>query len=187
MQRNTSETQIYMELNLDGEGTSKIETGVGFFNHMLELFAFYAKVDLTIQAKGDLNVCDHHLIEDVGIVLGSLIKEALQDKKGIARYGNERIPMDEALCAVDLDISGRNYLVFNCDFKRDSISTYSNEMGKEFFYALASNAKMTLHINMLYGENDHHKNEAIFKAFGKALKAATKVEGNAIPSTKGSL
>ena len=120
-------------------------------------------------------------------MLGSLIKEALQDKKGIARYGNARIPMDEALCAVDLDISGRNYLVFNCDFKRDSISTYSNEMGKEFFYALASNAKMTLHINMLYGENDHHKNEAIFKAFGKALKAAIKVEGNAIPSTKGSL
>lgn len=187
IQRNTKETQIYMELNLDGTKKIDISTGIGFFDHMLTLFAFQANIDLIVKAKGDLAVCDHHLIEDTGIVLGKLIAEALQEKKGIARYGSARVPMDETLCYVDLDLSGRNYMVYNCDFKRDCINTYSNEMGKEFFYALASNAKMTLHINVLYGENDHHKNEAIFKAFGRALKQAVQVDGDMVLSTKGML
>lgn len=184
-ERNTKETQIYMAIDLDGSGKSEIDTGIGFFDHMLTLFAFHAKMDLTIQAKGDLHVCDHHLIEDTGILLGELLLEALQDKRGIERYGSARVAMDEALSCVDLDLCGRSYLVYHCDLKRESIHTYSCEMTSEFLRAFAYNAKMTLHINCLYGENDHHKIESIFKALGRALKQAVHKSGNSIPSTKG--
>lgn len=183
--RDTKETQIEMSINLDGSGTCDINTGVGFFDHMLTLFAFHSNIDLRCKAKGDLYVDDHHMIEDCGILLGELIQDALADKRGIARYGSMRLVMDETLCTVDLDISGRPYLVFNASFTRDNINNYSLEMTKEFFYALAMQARLTLHINIAYGDNDHHKVEAMFKGFGRALKQAIRVEGTAIPSSKG--
>ncbi|NBK97931.1 MAG: imidazoleglycerol-phosphate dehydratase HisB [Erysipelotrichia bacterium] len=183
--RDSKETQIEMAIHLDGEGKSEIDTGVGFFDHMLTLFAFHAKIDLIVKAKGDLEVCDHHLVEDTGILLGTLLLEALGDKRGIERYGNARVPMDEVLTCVDLDLSGRSYLVYHCDLKRDTIGAYSCEMTSEFLRAFANNAKMTLHVNCLYGENDHHKVESIFKALGRALKQAIQQSGNRIPSTKG--
>ena len=161
--RDTKETKIYEKINLDGNGNSEIDTGIGFFDHMLTLFAFHSNFDLVVKADGDLEVCDHHTIEDCGILLGKLFLEALDDKKGIARYGSMNLPMDEVLCNVTLDISGRPYLVFNCDFNRENIGT------------------------MFYGKNDHHKVEAIFKAFGRALKQAVKIESDKIPSSKGVL
>lgn len=184
-QRDTKETQIYAAINLDGSGKSEIDTGIGFFDHMLTLFAFHAKVDLTVRAKGDLYVCDHHIIEDTGIILGEILFEALNDKRGIERYGNAHVVMDEALTSVDLDLSGRSYLVYHCELKREKIGEYSCEMTSEFLRAFANQAKMTLHVNTYYGENDHHKVESIFKALGRALKMAVKVNGNDIPSTKG--
>ena len=155
--RDTKETKIYEKINLDGNGNSEIE------------------------------VCDHHTIEDCGILLGKLFLEALGDKKGIARYGSMNLPMDEVLCNVTLDISGRPYLVFNCDFNRENIGTMSCEMVEEFFRAFSVASGVTLHINVFYGKNDHHKVEAIFKAFGRALKQAVKIESNKIPSSKGVL
>lgn len=184
-QRDTKETQIYIALNLDGTGKSEIDTGIGFFDHMLTLFAFHSKIDLTIQAKGDLEVCDHHLVEDTGILLGELLLEALNDKRGIERYGSARVPMDETLTYVDLDLSGRSYLVYHCELKRDMIGAYSCEMTSEFLRAFAYNAKMTLHVNCMYGENDHHKVESIFKALGRALKIAVNKTSDTVPSTKG--
>lgn len=184
-QRDTKETKIYANMNLDGVGNSDVSTGIGFFDHMLTLLAFHAKIDLVVQANGDLNVCDHHLIEDTGIVLGKLVNEALNEKRGIERYGNARVPMDETLACVDLDISGRSYLVYNCELKRDMIGSYSCEMTSEFLRAFAFNANLTLHVNVAYGENDHHKVEAIFKALGKALRQAIKITSNEMPSTKG--
>lgn len=183
--RDTKETQIYIALNIDGSGKTDINTGVGFFDHMLTLLAFQADFDLTVIAKGDLHVCDHHLIEDTGILLGTLLASALGEKRGIERYGSARIPMDECLTCVDLDLSGRSYLVYNCELKRDQIGEYSCEMTKEFLQALAFNAKMTLHVNTMYGDNDHHKVESIFKGLGRALKIAVEQTNNKIPSTKG--
>lgn len=185
MQRDTKETQIYISMNVDGVGKSDISTGIGFFDHMLTLLAFHARIDLVVKAKGDLYVCDHHLIEDTGIVLGKLFDEALIEKRGIERYGNARVPMDETLACVDLDISGRSYFVYNCELKRDMIKDYSCEMTSEFLRAFAFNANLTLHVNVPYGENDHHKVEAIFKALGKALRQAVKITSNEMPSTKG--
>lgn len=185
--RNTKETKITARLNLDGDGTSTIDTGIGFFNHMLTLFAFHSGFDLDVQAEGDLDVCDHHTVEDIGIMLGDLLTSALGDKKGIARYGNFFLPMDETLAQVTLDISGRPYFVYNCELKRDSIGTFSCEMVSEFLRAFANHAQVTLHVNVLYGENDHHKVEAIFKALGRALAQAVKVEGDRLPSSKGVL
>lgn len=185
--RNTKETKITARLNLDGDGTSTIDTGIGFFNHMLTLFAFHSGFDLDVQAEGDLDVCDHHTVEDIGIMLGDLLTTVLGDKKGIARYGNFFLPMDETLAQVTLDISGRPYLVYNCELKRDSIGTFSCEMVSEFLRAFANHAQVTLHVNVLYGENDHHKVEAIFKALGRALAQAVKVEGDRLPSSKGVL
>lgn len=185
--RNTKETKITARLNLDGDGTSTIDTGIGFFNHMLTLFAFHSGFDLDVQAEGDLDVCDHHTVEDIGIMLGDLLTSALGDKKGIARYGNFFLPMDETLAQVTLDISGRPYLVYNCELKRDNIGTFSCEMVSEFLRAFANHAQVTLHVNVLYGENDHHKVEAIFKALGRALAQAVKVEGDRLPSSKGVL
>lgn len=183
--RNTKETQIEMALNIDGTGSNEIETGIGFFDHMLTLFAFHSNFDLVVKADGDLEVCDHHTIEDCGILLGKLFLEALGDKKGIARYGSMNLPMDEVLCNVTLDISGRPYLVFNCELIRENIGTMSCEMVEEFFRAFCVAAGVTLHINVYYGKNDHHKVEAIFKAFGRALKQAVKIESDRIPSSKG--
>lgn len=185
--RDTKETQITCYVNLDGDGTNDIHTGVGFFDHMLTLFSFHSQIDVKLQAHGDLEVCDHHTVEDCGILLGTCIKEALQDKRGIARYGSMMLPMDETLCNVTLDISGRPYLVYQCELKRDQIGNFSCEMVEEFLRAFAFAAGITLHVNVYYGTNDHHKIEAIFKALGRALKAAVKVEGNALPSTKGKL
>lgn len=185
--RKTNETEIKIDLCLDGLGNNSINTEIGFFNHMLELFAFHSEIDINLSAKGDTYVCDHHLVEDIGISLGNCIKEALNNKKGIKRYSTVFIPMDEALVMVSLDISGRSYLHFEADFNREMIGSFSTEMVKEFFRALAFNSGITLHIKVLYGENDHHKIEGIFKAFGRALKEAVKVVGNEIPSSKGML
>lgn len=184
--RNTKETQIAVELELDGQGTAQIATPIGFFNHMLELLTFHSGIDLAVRADGDVDVDDHHLIEDTGIVLGSLIRQALGDKRGIARYGSCRLPMDESLAQVDLDFSGRPYLVFDAVFHRDSIGSYSTEMTEEFLRALAFNAGITLHVHVS-GQNDHHQIEAIFKGLGRALRQAIRIESDRLPSTKGVL
>jgi imidazoleglycerol-phosphate dehydratase len=185
--RETKETSISISLNLDGTGKSNIETGIGFFDHMLTLFAFHSGFDLDVQANGDLNVDDHHTIEDIGILLGNCLREALGDRKGINRYGNFMMPMDETLCNVTLDISGRPYLVYHCELTREKIGDYSCEMTEEFLRALAVQAGLTLHVNVLYGTNNHHMVEAIFKALGRALKEAVKITGTEIPSSKGVL
>lgn len=186
--RVTNETSVELEIDLDGTGKSEIDTGVGFFDHMLNLFAFHSKTDLRVKADGDLNVCDHHTIEDVGITLGEAFKEAIGDKKGINRYGTFYVPMDETLALASLDISNRPFVVFDCDFKREKVGEMATEMVVEFFRAFAFNAGITLHLKVLYGENDHHKIEALFKAFGRALKEAKFVdEKNGLPSTKGKL
>lgn len=189
LERNTNETQIKLKINLDGSGKTNISTGVGFFDHMLNLFAFHGNMDLDVEAKGDLEVCDHHMVEDVGIALGKCFLEALGDKRGIRRYGNFFLPMDETLAHVALDISGRSFLHFDCDFKRESIGTFSTEMVVEFFRAFAFNSGITLHARVLYGENDHHKAEALFKALGRALREAKDVDKDnmVLPSTKGML
>ena len=186
--RETKETSVHVKINLDGTGKSEIDTGIGFFDHMLELFAFHSRCDLKVQATGDLNVCDHHTIEDIGITLGEVVKEALGDKMNINRYGTFYLPMDETLAFSSLDISDRSYLVFDCEFKREKIGEMSTEMILEFFRAFAFNGGITLHLKVLYGENDHHKAEALFKAFGRAFKEAKTVnEENGLPSTKGKL
>ncbi|MBD7913016.1 MULTISPECIES: imidazoleglycerol-phosphate dehydratase HisB [Clostridium] len=189
LERNTKETQIKLSLNLDGTGKTSIETGVGFFDHMLDLMAFHGMFDLDIKAKGDLVVCDHHLVEDVGIIFGKAFLKALGDKRGIRRYGTFFLPMDESLAQVSLDISGRSFLVFDCNFNRESIGNFSTEMVKEFFRAFAFNSEITLHERIIYGENDHHKIEALFKATGRAIREAKEVDKSnmVIPSSKGML
>lgn len=186
-ERSTKETSIKLSIDLDNYQESNINTGVGFFDHMLTLLAFHGKFTLNVEAKGDLYVDDHHMIEDTGILLGQAFKEALQDKKGIRRYGYARVPMDEALAVVDLDVSNRGYLVYNVDLYRYEINGFSLEMVKEFMYAFAINSGTTLHINLMYGDNDHHKVEAIFKALGQALKKAVKIVDDRLPSTKGKI
>lgn len=185
--RKTNETNTILEIDLDGEGISNIQTNIGFFNHMIDLLAFHSNININLNADGDIDVCDHHLIEDVGIALGKCMNEALGERRGIKRYGTFFLPMDEALVMVSVDISGRSYLHFEGEFKRENIGDFSTEMVKEFFRAVAFNAGITLHIRVLYGENDHHKIEGIFKAFGRALKEAITIEGNSIPSSKGVL
>ncbi len=187
LKRTTAETDIQCSLNLDGSAQIDVNTGIGFFDHMLTLWAFHSGYDLTLRAQGDLEVCDHHTIEDCGIVLGNAFKEALGDCVGIARYGNMRLPMDEVLCDVTLDISGRPYLVCNVEFMREKVGEMSTEMVEEFLRAFAFNAGMTLHVNVEYGKNDHHKIEAIFKALGRACKQASQIVSNSIQSSKGSL
>lgn len=187
LQRNTKETQIDLSISLDEDQvTSYVSTPIGFFNHMLELFSFHSNISIDLEAQGDVDVDDHHLIEDTGILLGQALKKALGDKRGIARYGNCRLPMDEALAQVDLDCSGRPYLVFECAFHRESIGVFSTEMVEEFLRAFAFNAGMTLHIHV-YGKNDHHQIEAIFKGLGRAIKQAIAIESDRLPSTKGVL
>jgi len=186
-ERNTKETQIKLSIDLDNYVESNINTGVGFFDHMLTLLAFHGKFTLNVEAKGDLYVDDHHLVEDTGILLGQAFKEALLDKKGINRYGSARVVMDEALAVVDLDLSNRGYLVYNVTLNRNDINGFSLEMVKEFMYAFAINSGTTLHINLMYGDNDHHKVEAIFKALGQALKKAICIVDDRLPSTKGKI
>lgn len=187
IKRETKETKIELTLNVDGEGKNQINTGVGFFDHMLTAFSVHSGFDLVLSCKGDLAVDCHHSIEDIGIALGAAFAEAVSEKKGIARYGTFTIPMDEALASCSLDISGRPFLVFNGEFGDYRLGDMDSEMVEEFFRAFAMNAMITLHINLLYGKNDHHKAEAIFKAFAHALKMAVKKEGSEILSSKGSL
>ncbi|MBP6492126.1 MAG: imidazoleglycerol-phosphate dehydratase HisB [Clostridia bacterium] len=187
IKRETKETKIELTLNVDGEGKNQINTGVGFFDHMLTAFSVHSGFDLVLSCKGDLAVDCHHSIEDIGIALGAAFAEAVSEKKGIARYGTFTIPMDEALASCSLDISGRPFLVFNGEFGDYRLGDMDSEMVEEFFRAFAMNAMITLHINLIYGKNDHHKAEAIFKAFAHALKMAVKKEGSEILSSKGSL
>lgn len=187
LQRETKETAIECYVNVDGTGVSDIETGIGFFDHMLTLLSFHSKIDIKLYAKGDLYVCDHHTIEDCGILLGTCLKDALGDKKGIERYGFMSLPMDETLANITLDISGRSFLVCNCELKRDCIGTFSCEMVEEFLRAFAFQAGITLHVNVAYGTNDHHKVEAIFKGLGRSLKQALMITSDELPSTKGKL
>ncbi len=184
--RKTHETDIYIDLDIDGSGITDISTGIGFFDHMLIALAKHGGLDLTVKATGDLLVDDHHLIEDTGIVMGQLIGEALGDKAGIARFGEARIPMDEALASVALDLGGRSYMVIDSDFCFPKVGDFSTQMVKHFFEAIAQNSKMNIHAHV-YGDNDHHKIEALFKAFAYALRRAALIEGNDIKSTKGVL
>ncbi len=187
--RKTSETDITLQFNLDGNGKTAISTGIGFFDHMLNSFARHGFFDLECQAKGDLDVDCHHTIEDVGIVLGQAIKEAIGDKKGINRYGSFLLPMDEALVLCAIDLSGRPYFVYDVELTTDRVGTMDCEMVKEFFYAISYSAGMNLHIKMLEGSNNHHIIEAIFKGFAKALDIATNHDERIkdVLSTKGSL
>ena len=185
--RNTLETKIKVEINLDGSGEAKIDTGVGFLDHMLTLMAFHGKFDLTILAKGDLCVDDHHTIEDIGICLGEAFKEAIGDRRGIRRYSTVYIPMDESLAYTSVDIRNRPYLVFNVGFTAEKIGNMSTQMFKEFFRAFVNESRITLHINLLYGENDHHKIEAVFKSFARALKEGSEIISKEVSSSKGVL
>lgn len=185
--RNTKETQISVKLNLDGNGVHNIDTGIGFFDHMLTALCVHGGLDLDVSVKGDLYVDGHHSVEDTGIVLGQAFKMALGDMKGIARYGTSYIPMDEALGFCCLDISNRPFLVYECDFQNQSTGEYDNCLTEEFMRAFAYNAGITLHLKCLYGSNDHHKNEAMFKALAHALKDALVIKGGEVLSTKGVL
>ena len=189
IERRTRETQIVLGLNLDGTGLSTVDTGIPFFTHMLEAWAKHGLMDLHLDAKGDLEVDLHHTVEDVGIGLGKAFKEALGDKKGIVRYGASFLPMDEALLHAAVDISGRSFLVFNVPVERTRVSNFDLDLLKEFFRAFAFNAEITLHVTMHYGANLHHIAEAVFKAVGRALAEATRLNLRMtdVPSTKGSL
>ncbi len=184
--RKTKETDISVKLDLDG-GAADISTGIGFFDHMLTALAVHGGMSFTVKAEGDLNVDGHHTVEDVGIVLGTAFKEALGDKKGIARYGTAFIPMDEALGFASVDISGRPFLVFDAEFPEEKIGDFDSCLAEEFFRAFAFNAGITLHLKCVYGKNSHHIAEALFKACAHALKDAKAAAGNEILSTKGVL
>ena len=186
--RTTAETSVRLRLDLDGTGISDIATGIGFFDHMLTHIARHGRFDLTVSAKGDLHVDDHHTVEDVGICLGKAIADALGEKRGIERFGAAFVTMDEALARTVIDLSGRSYLVFLAGFSRESINGFSLELVNEFFRAVATEGRMNLHVALLYGGNAHHQVEAIFKSFGRALRSAVQRTGdNEIPSTKGTL
>ena len=189
IERNTKETRIRVTLDLDGTGKGEIHTGVGFFDHMLDGFTRHGLFDLSAKCQGDVQVDCHHTIEDMGIVLGTAIREALGDKKGIVRYGSCMLPMDEALAMCAVDLSGRPYLVFDAPFKGDMVGAMDTQMAHEFFYAVSYAAGMNLHLKVLYGENDHHMMEALFKAFAKALDSATRFDPRItdVLSTKGTL
>lgn len=188
IERATKETQISVTVELDEKGRADIDTGIGFFDHMLTALSVHSGISMTVKVKGDLNVDCHHTIEDTGIVLGQALGQALGTKTGIVRYGTAYIPMDESLAMASLDLSNRPFLVFNCDFTNQSCGDYDLCMTEEFFRAFAFNAGMTLHINLLYGSNDHHKAEAVYKAVAHALKTAVTLnaDGNTL-STKGVL
>ena len=188
IQRNTAETQISLKLNLDGTGKSNIDTGVGFLNHMLTLFAAHGKFDLTVTCSGDTEVDDHHSVEDVGICLGQAFQAALGDKRGITRYGSFLLPMDEALILSAVDISGRSCLCYELEIPTEKIGTFDTELVEEFFLGFVRSCPMSLHLRQLAGKNAHHIVEGAFKALGRALKVAVALDGsNEIPSTKGVL
>lgn len=189
VQRKTKETDILMDFNIDGEGNGQIDTGIGFFNHMLHLMCKHGFLDMDLKSIGDLDVDNHHTIEDIGIVLGKALKEALGDKRGITRYANVFTPMDETLTMISMDLSGRPYLHFNVSFEREYVGNFETEVVEEFFRAFVNNSGATLHINLQYGKNTHHMIESIFKGFGRAIDQATRVEDriNGVLSTKGSL
>lgn len=186
VERNTKETQIKVSLNLDG-GEVQVSTGIGFFDHMLTAFGFYAGVGLQLEARGDLYVDGHHTVEDTGIVLGQALKEALGDRKGIRRFGSAYVPMDEALTFTALDFSNRPYLVFDAPMPQERIGDYDACLTLEFMRALAHNAGITLHQKCFYGANAHHITEGLFKSLGLAVKDAVRIEGTAVTSTKGVL
>jgi imidazoleglycerol-phosphate dehydratase len=188
--RNTAETQITVRVNLDGTGQAKLETGIGFFDHMLDQIARHGLIDLEIAAKGDLHIDGHHTVEDVGITLGQAVYKAVGDKKGIRRYGHAYVPLDEALSRVVIDFSGRPGLIMNVPFKSGMIGSFDTQLAHEFFQGFANHAFVTLHIDNLRGENAHHQCETVFKAFARALRGALEMDPRAagtIPSTKGSL
>ena len=188
--RKTNETAVDVDVDLDGTGVAKIATGVGFFDHMLDQLARHSLVDMNIAAKGDLHIDDHHTVEDVGIALGQALKQALGDKRGVTRYADCLLPMDETLTRGALDVSGRPFLVFKVDFPTQKIGTFDTELVREFFQALAMNAGLTLHVETLYGANSHHIAESCFKAVARALGAALAIDPRQaarIPSTKGAL
>lgn len=189
IRRKTKETDINLSFCVDGSGNANVNTGIGFFNHMLDLFSKHGLFDLEVYAKGDLDVDAHHTVEDVGIVFGQAIKEALGDKKSIKRYGTTFVPMDEALAMVALDLSGRPFLVFEASFENSRVGDMDTELIEEFFRAVAFNAGMNLHIKVLYGKNTHHMIEAVFKAFGRALDEAARIDDRiyGVMSTKGIL
>lgn len=188
--RKTAETDIQLSINLDGSGQSDIQTGVGFFDHMLELFAKHAVIDLTVRANGDLHVDQHHTVEDTGICLGQAVKEALGDKAGIRRYGHFTLPMEETLVNVAIDLSGRYYMVFNAEFPSSKIGDFDSELVEDFWQAFAANVLGNYHVNVHYGRNSHHISEGIFKCTARALRMAIAADERMqgiIPSTKGTL
>ena len=188
--RKTEETEISVAVTLDGSGKRSISTGIGFFDHMLDQLAKHSLIDMTIAAKGDLHIDQHHTVEDTGIALGQALKQAVGDKRGITRYGTAYLPMDEALSRVSLDFSNRAFLVWNVNFPTEKIGQFDVELVREFFQALASQAGLTLHVENLYGANSHHIAESCFKALAKALRQAVEVDPramDALPSTKGAL
>ena len=190
IERKTKETNISIQLNLDGTGKYSIKTSIPFLDHMLSLMCKHGLFDLTIKAKGDIDIDNHHTVEDVGIVLGKAVKQALGDMKGISRYGQASVPMDEALASVCLDISGRPYLVYKADFpKKSKLKDFDPDLIEDFLQAFVSNSGVTLHVGVLYGRNTHHIIEAVFKALGRALRQAAGIDPRAkgIPSTKGKL
>jgi imidazoleglycerol-phosphate dehydratase len=188
--RKTKETEVSVKVSLDGSGRSEIATGIGFLDHMLDLLARHARLDLKVAAQGDLHIDQHHTTEDVGIVIGQAVKQALGDMRGIVRYASLHLPMDEALTRVAIDVSGRPGLVFKVDFPRDKIGDFDVDLVREFFQAFAMNAGVTLHVETLYGDNAHHVAESCFKGLARALRTALAIDADAaneIPSTKGSL
>jgi imidazoleglycerol-phosphate dehydratase len=190
VKRTTKETDIAVTVDLDGRGKAAIATGIGFLDHMLDLLARHSRIDMTVKAAGDLHIDHHHTTEDVGIALGQAVKQALGDLRGITRYADVHLPMDEALTRVAVDISGRPFLVFKSAFSRDKIGTFDTELVREWFQAFAINAGITLHVETLYGTNDHHISESCFKGLARALRTAIAIDPRAkdeVPSTKGSL
>ncbi len=190
IKRKTTETDITVSVNLDGMGRYKIDTEINFLNHMLALFSKHSLIDITIKAKGDIYIDEHHTVEDIGICLGKALSKALGEKKGIERYGFSLLPMDETLAEVAIDLGGRPYLVWNVSFKREKIGDMPTELFEDFFKALSDNLKANIHINVKYGRNEHHIIEAIFKSFARAMRFAISQNEkgkNILPSTKGKL
>ncbi|HEX2216484.1 MAG TPA: imidazoleglycerol-phosphate dehydratase HisB [Xanthobacteraceae bacterium] len=190
LRRTTKETDIEVAIDLDGAGAAEIATGIGFLDHMLDLLARHSRIDMKVKAKGDLHIDHHHTTEDVGIALGQAVKRGLGEMKGITRYADVHVPMDEALTRVAVDVSGRPFLVFKCEFGRDKVGAFDTELVREWFQAFAMNAGLTLHVETLYGSNDHHIAESCFKGLARALRAAVAVDPRAadeVPSTKGRL
>ena len=187
IQRKTTETEITVEMNLDGAGSYDIDTGVGFLDHMLAHLSKHSRIDLSAKASGDLEVDDHHTVEDVGICLGECLCDAMGDKKGITRYGNSSVPMEDAMASIAVDLSGRPFCTYNVEYGTEKIGDFDVECIEEFLRSFSNAGKFNLHVNVPYGSNSHHIAEAIFKSLGQAMAAAVKITGTDVPSTKGTL